>query len=95
MIQEKHEKNLKDVSAKLAKKLTSLSALKDVPAMLTKAEVLENSLVEEIASLKENALCKCCGQNLPTFQKEKHIQDKESKLEDCRKAIVIATKKNA
>lgn len=95
VIQEKHEKNLKDVSDKLAKKLTSLSALKDVPAMLTKAEVLENSLVEEIASLKENALCKCCGQNLPKFQKEKHIQDKESKLEDCRKAIVIATKKNA
>jgi len=95
VLQAKHEKNLKDVSAKLTKKLTSLSALKDVPAMLTKAEVLETTLVEEILSLKENALCKCCGQNLPKFQKEKHIQDKESKLEDCRKAIVIATKKNA
>ena len=56
---------------------------------------MENTLVEEIVSLKENALCKCCGQNLPKFQKEKHIQDKESKLADCRKAIVIATKKNA
>ena len=95
ILQAKHEKSLKDVSAKLTKKLTSLSSLKDVPAMLTKAEVLETTLVEEIASLKENALCKCCGQNLPKFQKEKHIQDKESKLEDCRKAIVIATKKNA
>ena len=38
VLQAKHEKNLKDVSAKLTKKLTSLSALKDVPAMLTKAE---------------------------------------------------------
>jgi DNA repair exonuclease SbcCD ATPase subunit len=95
VLQAKHEKNLKDVSAKLTKKLTSLSALKDVPAMLTKAEVLETTLVEEIESLKENALCKCCGQNLPKFQKEKHIQDKEFKLADCRKAIVIATKKNA
>jgi DNA repair exonuclease SbcCD ATPase subunit len=95
VLQAKHERNLKDVSAKLTKKLTSLSALKDVPAMLTKAEVLETTLVEEIESLKENALCKCCGQNLPKFQKEKHIQDKEFKLADCRKAIVIATKKNA
>jgi DNA repair exonuclease SbcCD ATPase subunit len=94
ILQAKHEKSLKDVSTKLVKKLASLSALKDVPAMLTKAEVLETTLVEEIESLKENALCKCCGQNLPKFQKEKHIQDKESKLEDCRKAIVIATKKN-
>jgi DNA repair exonuclease SbcCD ATPase subunit len=94
VLQAKHEKNLKDVSAKLTKKLTSLSALKDVPVMLTKAEVLETTLLEEIESLKENALCKCCGQNLPKFQKEKHIEDKESKLADCRKAIVIATKKN-
>lgn len=94
VIQAKHEKNLKDVSAKLTKKLISLGALKDVPAMLTKAEVLETTLLEEIESLKENTLCKCCGQNLPKFQKEKHIQDKKSKLADCRKAIVIATKKN-
>lgn len=71
-----------------------MDSLKDVPVMLTKAEVLESTLKEEIESLKISAVCNCCGQNLPKDQREKHLAEKEAKLVDCQKAIKIAKEKN-
>jgi hypothetical protein len=55
---------------------------------------MEVTLKEEIESLKTSATCKCCGQELPTDQKQKHISEKEVKLLECQKAIKIAQEKN-
>jgi hypothetical protein len=51
-------------------------------------------LKEDIQSLKTSATCKCCGQELPEEQKQKHIQEKEAKLVECQNAIKIAQDKN-
>jgi len=89
-----HAKQLEKVNEEVKKQKKIIDSLKDVPVMLTKAEVLESTLKEEIQSLKTSAICSCCGQNLPTDQKEKHISDKEIKLLECQKAIKIAKEKN-
>ena len=87
-------KQLEKLSQEQAKYLKTVQSLKDVPLMLAKTEALESTLKEEIESLKTSATCKCCGQELPADQKQKHIRDKESKLVECQKAIKIAQDKN-
>jgi len=93
---EKNEfaKQLEKLLGEQAKYQKIVQSLKDVPLMLAKTEALETTLKEEIESLKTSATCKCCGQELPTEQKQKHIQDKETKLLECQKAIKIAQDKN-
>ena len=93
---EKNEfaKQLEKLSEEQSKYLKTVQSLKDVPLMLAKTESLETTLKEEIESLKTSATCKCCGQELPLEQKQKHIQDKETKLLECQKAIKIAQDKN-
>jgi DNA repair exonuclease SbcCD ATPase subunit len=88
------EKQLKKLLEEKTNKQKIIQSLKDVPLMLAKTETLENTLKEEIESLKTSAICKCCGQELPVEQKQKHIQDKEAKLLECQKAIKIAQDKN-
>lgn len=88
---QKQIKLIQDHKSLLKKKI---DGLKDVPAMLIKAETMESTLLEEIQSLENDATCKCCGQTLPVKQKEKHISDKQAKLADCQKAIKIAKEKN-
>ena len=70
-----------------------IESLKDVPAMLIKAESLKTTLLEEIKALEENATCKCCLQVLPEDQKQKHLKEKRKKAEDCFEALKTATKK--
>ena len=81
------KQNLDEVKKKI-------EAMKDFPAMLIKAETLKVSLLEDLKSLEENAICKCCGQNLPEEQRKKHIQEKRKKAEDCFDALKIAKRKN-
>ena len=88
---------LKTHSAKLTEKTklkSKIESLKDVPAMMLKLETLKSTLVEEIKSLEENATCKCCGQDLPKEQKQKHIAEKNKKSEECFEALKLARKKN-
>lgn len=87
-------KQLEKLLEEQAKHQKIVQSLKDVPLMLAKTEALETTLKEEIESLKTSATCKCCGQELPLEQKQKHIQDKEIKLLECQKAIKIAQDKN-
>jgi DNA repair exonuclease SbcCD ATPase subunit len=87
-------KQLEKLLGEQAKHQKIVQSLKDVPLMLAKTEALESTLKEEIESLKTSATCKCCGQELPLEQKQKHIQDKETKLVECQKAIKIAQEKN-
>jgi DNA repair exonuclease SbcCD ATPase subunit len=89
-----HTNQLKKLTDEQAKYQKIIQSLKDVPFMLAKTEALEATIKEEIESLKTSAICKCCGQELPAKQKQKHIQDKESKLLECQKAIKIAQDKN-
>jgi DNA repair exonuclease SbcCD ATPase subunit len=89
-----HVKQLQKQSEEAKKHKKIMDALKHVPTMLTKAEILESSLKEEIESLKHSAICSCCGQNLPKDQKDKHILEKETKLLECQKALKIAKEKN-
>ena len=89
-----HRKQLNKNSEEARKHKKIIDSLKNVPAMLVKAETLETTLKEEIQSLKNNAVCSCCGQALPKDQKEKHIVEKETKLLECQKAIKIAKEKN-
>jgi DNA repair exonuclease SbcCD ATPase subunit len=91
---DEYEKQLKKLLEEKTNKQKIIQSLKDVPLMLAKTETLENTLKEEIESLKTSAICKCCGQELPVEQKQKHIQDKEAKLLECQKAIKIAQDKN-
>jgi DNA repair exonuclease SbcCD ATPase subunit len=83
-------KKLSDEMTKLNKKIESL---KDVPTMLIKAETLKGTLLEEMKTLEENATCKCCLQVLPAEQKEKHLQEKRIKAEECFEALKVARKK--
>jgi len=87
-------KQLEKLLGEQSKYQKTVQSLKDVPLMLAKTEALETTLKEEIESLKTSATCKCCGQELPLEQKQKHIQDKETKLLECQKAIKIAQDKN-
>lgn len=87
-------KQLEKLLEEQAKHQKIVQSLKDVPLMLAKTEALEITQKEEIESLKTSATCKCCGQELPLEQKQKHIQDKEIKLLECQKAIKIAQDKN-
>jgi DNA repair exonuclease SbcCD ATPase subunit len=87
-------KQLEKLLGEQAKHQKTVQSLKDVPLMLAKTEALETTLKEEIESLNTAAICKCCGQELPLKQKQKHIQDKETKLVECQKAIKIAQDKN-
>jgi DNA repair exonuclease SbcCD ATPase subunit len=87
-------KQLEKLLGEQAKYQKTVQSLKDVPLMLAKTEALETTLKEEIESLNTSATCKCCGQELPLEQKQKHIQDKETKLLECQKAIKIAQDKN-
>jgi DNA repair exonuclease SbcCD ATPase subunit len=89
-----HRKQLNKNSEEARKHKKIIDSLKNVPAMLVKAETLETTLKEEIQSLRNNAVCSCCGQALPKDQKEKHIVEKETKLLECQKAIKIAKEKN-
>jgi DNA repair exonuclease SbcCD ATPase subunit len=89
-----YTKQLQKLSDEQAKYQKIIQSLKDVPLMLAKTEALETTLKEEIESLKTSATCKCCGQELPPEQKQKHIRDKEAKLLECQKAIKIAQDKN-
>jgi DNA repair exonuclease SbcCD ATPase subunit len=70
-----------------------IESLKDVPAMLVKAETLKTTLLEEIKALEENATCKCCLQVLPEEQKQKHLQEKRKKSEECFEVLKVARKK--
>jgi DNA repair exonuclease SbcCD ATPase subunit len=88
------DKQLEKLLVEQAKHQKIVQSLKDVPLMLAKTEALETTLKEEIESLKTSATCKCCGQELPIEQKQKHIQDKQTKLLECQKAIKIAQDKN-
>ncbi len=88
------DKQLEKLLGEQAKHQKIVQSLKDVPLMLAKTEALETTLKEEIESLKTSATCKCCGQELPIEQKQKHIQDKQTKLLECQKAIKIAQDKN-
>jgi DNA repair exonuclease SbcCD ATPase subunit len=83
-------KKLSDEMSKLNKKIESL---KDVPTMLIKAETLKATLLEEMKTLEENATCKCCLQVLPAEQKEKHLQEKRIRAEECFEALKVARKK--
>jgi DNA repair exonuclease SbcCD ATPase subunit len=89
-----YTKELKKLSEEQSKYQKAIKSLKDVPLMLVKTETMEVTLKEEIESLKTSATCKCCGQELPTDQKQKHISEKEVKLLECQKAIKIAQEKN-
>jgi DNA repair exonuclease SbcCD ATPase subunit len=89
-----HTKHLQQLFDEQAKYQKIIKPLKDVPLMLAKAEALESTIKEEIDSLKTSATCKCCGQELPLEQKQKHISEKEAKLVECQKAIKIAQDKN-
>ena len=89
-----HANQLQKLFEEQAKYQKIIKSLKDVPLMLAKTEALEATIKEEIESLKTSATCKCCGQELPTDQKQKHINEKEAKLLDCQKAIKIAQDKN-
>jgi DNA repair exonuclease SbcCD ATPase subunit len=89
-----HVKEIEKINAEIKKHKKIIDSLKDVPVMLTKAEVLETALKEEIESLKVSAVCNCCGQDLPKDQREKHLAEKEAKLVECQKAIKIAKEKN-
>lgn len=89
-----HRKQLNKNSEEARKHKKIIDSLKNVPAMLVKAETLETTIKEEIESLRNNAVCSCCGQELPKDQKEKHIAEKEAKLLECQKAIKIAKEKN-
>ena len=88
------DKQLEKLLGEQSKHQKIVQSLKDVPLMLAKTEALETTLKEEIESLKTSATCKCCGQELPIEQKQKHIQDKQTKLLECQKAIKIAQDKN-
>ncbi len=88
------DKQLEELLGEQSKHQKIVQSLKDVPLMLAKTEALETTLKEEIESLKTSATCKCCGQELPIEQKQKHIQDKQTKLLECQKAIKIAQDKN-
>jgi DNA repair exonuclease SbcCD ATPase subunit len=87
---DKHRENTENIK-NLKKKI---DALKDVPTMLIKAETLKATILEEIKSLEDNAVCKCCGQTLPLEQKQKHIAEKRKKELDCFNALKIATAKS-
>jgi DNA repair exonuclease SbcCD ATPase subunit len=89
-----HANQLQKLFEEQAKYQKIIKSLKDVPLMLAKTEALEATIKEEIECLKTSATCKCCGQELPTDQKQKHINEKEAKLLDCQKAIKIAQDKN-
>jgi DNA repair exonuclease SbcCD ATPase subunit len=89
-----HAKQLQKLFDEQAKYQKVIQSLKDVPLMLAKTEALESAIKEEIESLYASATCKCCGQELPAEQKQKHIRDKETKLLECQKAIKIAKNKN-
>ena len=89
-----HLDQLEKMTAEQAKHKKTIQSLKDVPFMLAKTEALEITLKEDIQSLKTSATCKCCGQELPEEQKQKHIQEKEAKLVECQNAIKIAQDKN-
>ena len=89
-----HLDQLEKMTAEQAKHKKTIQSLKDVPLMLAKTEALEITLKEDIQSLKTSAACKCCGQELPEEQKQKHIQEKEAKLVECQNAIKIAQDKN-
>ena len=86
---EKHKK----ISDEIKKVNKTIESLKDVPAMLIKAETLKATLLEEIKALEENATCKCCLQVLPPEQKQKHLQEKRRKGEECFEALKVARKK--
>jgi len=88
-----HLKNHKKLSEEINKINKKIESLKDVPAMLIKAETLKTTLLEEMKALEENATCKCCLQVLPAEQKEKHLQEKRRKLEECFEALKVARKK--
>jgi DNA repair exonuclease SbcCD ATPase subunit len=81
------------ISDLIKKTKKNIESLKDVPAMLIKAESLKATLLEEIKALEENATCKCCLQVLPEDQKQKHLQEKRKKSEDCFEALKVARKK--
>jgi len=87
-------KQLEKQSNEAKKHKKIIDSLKNVPVMLAKAEALEATLKEEIESLRNSAVCSCCGQDLPKSQKEKHIAEKETKLLECQKALKIAKEKN-
>jgi DNA repair exonuclease SbcCD ATPase subunit len=89
-----HTKQLQQLFDEQAKYQKIIKSLKDVPLMLAKTEAMESTIKEEIDSLKTSATCKCCGQELPHEQKQKHISEKEAKLVECQKAIKIAQDKN-
>lgn len=89
-----HVKQLNKASEEAKKHKKVIDSLKDVPLMLAKTEALESTMKEELESLHVSATCKCCGQDLPKDQKEKHIKDKEAKLLECQKTIKIAKEKN-
>jgi DNA repair exonuclease SbcCD ATPase subunit len=89
-----HAKQLQKLFEEQAKYQKIVQSLKDVPLMLAKTEALESTIKEEIESLNTSATCKCCGQELPAEQKQKHIREKEAKLLECQKAIKIAQDKN-
>jgi DNA repair exonuclease SbcCD ATPase subunit len=81
------------ISDSIKKTKKNIESLKDVPTMLIKAESLKATLLEEIKALEENATCKCCLQVLPEDQKQKHLQEKRKKSEDCFEALKVARKK--
>jgi len=87
-------KNFNKLKTEIKENKDNIHSLRDVPAMLVKTETLELTLKDEIHSLRSTATCKCCGQDLPKDQKEKHIKEKEAKLLECRKALVTAKSKN-
>jgi DNA repair exonuclease SbcCD ATPase subunit len=84
-------KKLGEQITKINKKIESL---KDVPSMLVKTETLHATLLDDIKALEENATCKCCLQDLPIDQKEKHLEEKRKKAKDCSEALKVAEKKN-
>jgi len=84
----------KDLGDKVKKIEKKIDSLKDVPMMIVKAEALKETLLEEMKALEENATCKCCLQVLPPDQKQKHIQEKRRKAEECFEALKIARKKS-
>ena len=81
---------LQDTAKNIKKKI---EALKDVPGMLLKAETLKETILDEIKTLEQNAICKCCGQSLPEEQRKKHIAEKREKAENCFEALKVATRK--
>jgi DNA repair exonuclease SbcCD ATPase subunit len=91
--QASHLENHKNLSDEIKKNNKKIESLKDVPAMLIKTETLKGTLLEEIKALEENATCKCCLQVLPPDQKQKHLQEKHRKAEECFEALKVARKK--